>query len=167
MVREHWKDWLEGIGIVAIVASLLFVGLQMRQARVIAASEMNISLVEIGIESAKLINENVVIWVKANAGGELDQHEATIFKNIVAALDTRWFVEHRHSTRLGEIDQAETIMDDWSAFLHQHPGARAAWLARDKNLNRSRELLNPDGDKFNYWSNAILLDLEKLDQAAE
>ena len=167
MNKQSWKDTAELVGIVAILLSLIFVGVQLKQARVIAASEMNISLVEIGIESAKLINENVEIWLKGNAGGELDQRESTIFNNIVSALDTRWFVEHRHSTRLGEIDQAETIMDDWSAFLHQHSGARASWLARQENLYRSRELLNPDGDKFNYWSDAILLDLKKLDQAAQ
>jgi hypothetical protein len=165
--KQSWKDTAELVGIVAILLSLIFVGVQLKQARVIAASEMNISLVEIGIESAKIINENVEIWVKGNSGGELDQHESTIFNNIVSSLDTRWFVEHRHSTRLGEIDQAETIMDDWSAFLHQHSGARASWLARQENLYRSRELLNPDGDKFNYWSDAIQSDLKKLDQAAQ
>ncbi len=167
MIKQSWRDTAELVGIVAILLSLIFVGVQLRQARVIAASEMNISLVEIGIESAKLINENVEIWVKGNLGGELDQHETTIFNNIVSTLDTRWFVEHRHSTRLGEIDQAETIMDDWSAFLHQHPGARTAWLARQENLFRSRELLNPEGDQFNYWGDAIRSDLTKLDQAAQ
>ncbi len=44
MTKENWKDWLEGIGIVAIVASLIFVGLQMRQAQKIAAGEFYLYL---------------------------------------------------------------------------------------------------------------------------
>ena len=30
MTREQWKDWLEGIGFVAIIASLAFVGIETR-----------------------------------------------------------------------------------------------------------------------------------------
>jgi len=35
-----WKDALEGVGMFAIIASLIFVGLQMRQDQVIARSEL-------------------------------------------------------------------------------------------------------------------------------
>jgi hypothetical protein len=40
MNTTHWKDVAELIGIAAIVASLVFVGMQMRQDRVLARSEL-------------------------------------------------------------------------------------------------------------------------------
>ncbi len=36
MQKTHWKDIVEVVGIAAIVASLIFVGLEMRQTRAIA-----------------------------------------------------------------------------------------------------------------------------------
>lgn len=167
MKSTNWKDVAELVGIAAILISLIFVGFQLQQSRIIAASEMNIALVSVGVESANLINDNIDIWTRGNNGGDLDEQERAVFNNIVSVLNTRWFVEHRHSTRLGEVEQAEAILDDWSSFLHQHPGARASWAEREANLQRGRELLNPDGDQFNYWSDAINTDLEILDRASE
>jgi hypothetical protein len=40
MTREKLKDWLELIGIIAIVASLVFVGLELRQSRQIAIADI-------------------------------------------------------------------------------------------------------------------------------
>ena len=40
MKSAHWKDIAELIGLAAIVASLVFVGMQMRQDRVLARSEL-------------------------------------------------------------------------------------------------------------------------------
>ena len=36
----RWKDWLEAVGLIAVVVSLLFVGFQLRQDQLIARSEL-------------------------------------------------------------------------------------------------------------------------------
>lgn len=45
MKREHWKDLMEGIGFLAIVASLVFVGLETRNSAIQA--ELNTRAIEI------------------------------------------------------------------------------------------------------------------------
>ncbi len=68
MTKQNWKYLAELIGVAAIVASLLFVALQMRQAQDIAYSELDVSLLSIQAESANLIATNSEIWVEGNAG---------------------------------------------------------------------------------------------------
>jgi len=164
MTYERLKDTAELVGIAAIIGSLIFVGLQMRQAQEIAYSELDLSLVAIGVETAAQISENADVWVRGNAGEDLDPADHAIFSNLVTNLNNRWFIEYRHATQLGRPDIAETIKHDWSAFLYQNPGARNVWLAREENLGSFRKLLVPDGDQFSFWKESILADLAALDE---
>lgn len=164
MRYENLKDTVELIGIAAIIGSLVFVGFQMRQAQEIAQSELDVSLVTVGVETASLINSDSEIWVSGNADGDLSPNEAAVFFNLIAILDARWFVEYRHQVQLGRPDIAEVIRYDWSAFLHQNPGARKVLLSRLENLVRYRQMLNPQGDDFSFWTTMIQADLAKLDE---
>ena len=49
MVRYSWKEVLEGIGILSIVVSLVFVGLQIRQ-------EQEIARAQLGSETSELVS---------------------------------------------------------------------------------------------------------------
>ena len=55
MKYTYWKEVLEAIGIIAIVASLIFVGLQLRQEQVIARTE----LASVSAEIKNQINETI------------------------------------------------------------------------------------------------------------
>ena len=168
VMKQGWKDLAELIGIAAIVASLLFVALQMRQAQDIAYSDLDLSLLSIQAETANLIATNPKIWVEGNAGGELNAAESAVFNEIIVLLNNRWFVEHRHAARLGRTDIAEGIVHDWSAFLYENPGARQVWQEREDNLHRVREILRPgEGDKWSFWSEKINIDLARLDASHE
>ena len=161
MKPKNWKKIAELAGIAAIVASLIFVGLQMKQEQEIAYSELDVSLLAIQAESTNLISTNSEIWVRGNAGEELSPSETAVFSNMITLLNNRRFVEYRHATQLGRTDIAETIKYDWSAFLFQNPGARKAWRSRHENLHKYRELLVPDGNQFSFWSDSINADLTK------
>ena len=167
MKKTDWKDTAELVGIAAIVASLIFVGLQMKQAQEIAYSELDVSLLGIQAESTNLISTNSDVWVRGNAGEELSSAEAAVFNNLVALLNTRWFVEYRHATQLGRTDIAETIKYAWSAFLYQNPGARQVWQAREENLNKFRVILLTEGNKWTFWRDSINADLARLDALDE
>jgi hypothetical protein len=167
LTKQDWKSLAELLSVVAIVASLLFVALQMRQAQDIAYSELDVSLLSIQAESANLIATNSEIWVEGNAGGELTTAESVIFNEIIVLLNNRWFIEHRHAARLGRADIAEGILHDWSVFLYQNPGARRVWQAREDNLHKFRDLLLPEGDKWSFWSEKINADLARLDAIGE
>ena len=58
MRKTNWKDFAELIGIASIVASLIFVGLQMQQAEDIALAELNASSISDNVDLASLINEH-------------------------------------------------------------------------------------------------------------
>ena len=75
MKSLSWKSLAELIGMAAIVGSLIFVGLQIRQEQVIALSELNLSLLASQIELNNSISDNADIWVRGNAGEELSQAE--------------------------------------------------------------------------------------------
>jgi hypothetical protein len=54
MNRQQWKDLLEGVGLVAIVASLVFVGIETRNST--KQSELNTQALEIGAYQALMTN---------------------------------------------------------------------------------------------------------------
>jgi len=56
--RTEWKSYAELIGIVAIVASLVFVGLQIRQDQVIARSELTSDSFQLMIELEQMLVES-------------------------------------------------------------------------------------------------------------
>ena len=167
MTKQDWKNLAELIGILAIVASLIFVGLQMKQAQEIAYSELDGALLSVQAETANLIASNSEIWVKGNAGGELTDQQAAVFLQLIGLINTRWFVEYRHAAQLGRTDVAETILHDWSAFLYQNPGARRVWQAREENLNKFRDILLTEGNKWTFWRDSINADLTRLDAIGE
>jgi hypothetical protein len=167
MKKSDWKDTAELVGIAAIVASLIFVGLQMKQAQDIAYSELDVSLLAIQAETTDLISVNSDVWVRGNAGEELNPAEMAVFSSLVTLLNGRWFVEYRHATQLGRTDIAETIKYDWSAFLYQNPGARRVWVAHEENLNKFRDILLTEGNKWTFWRDSINADLIRLDAIDE
>jgi hypothetical protein len=70
-----WRDSAELIGIAAIVASLIFVGLQLRQEQRIAVVELNQNSTAINTEYQIAIANIADTWVKANNGEVLSESE--------------------------------------------------------------------------------------------
>ena len=56
MKSASWKDVTELVAIIAILASLVFVGLQLSQAEVIARSEINFAILDTQIEVSNAIS---------------------------------------------------------------------------------------------------------------
>jgi len=124
---ERWKEFFEAIGFIAIVASLVFVGMELRQSRAIAISEGNLANAQIQIERNNAISEYSIVWTKGNSGEPLAEHEAAIFENLVRNQAIHSFMEY---ARLGQVefdDAAETVTAQFAIFLFQNPGARNVW----------------------------------------
>ena len=68
MSTPNWKGTAEFVGVIAIVGSLIFVGLQIKQEQEIALAEINLSLLASGIELNIAIGENAEVWAIGNAG---------------------------------------------------------------------------------------------------
>lgn len=165
--KRDWKSIAEFVGILALVLSLIFVGLQMRQTNDVAFMELDTAMVGIMVDTADLVAANSDVWVNGNAGEELSTAESAVYEEILAAMNTRLVVEELHASQLGRTEIADLIRRDWAAFLHQNPGARRVWLSREENLIEYRRLLAPDAEDFSSWRDAIQSDLAILDEAID
>ena len=83
MKNHRWKETVELLGIVAIVASLVFVGLQMRQDHQIAYAEAFTNILSNKTEMVDLVNSNREIWQKGNAGAELSPQDNDNYRDLV------------------------------------------------------------------------------------
>ena len=163
-MKLDWRKTAELVGIVALVMSLVFVGLQMRQTNNVAFMELDTAMIGMAVDTAELIAENSDVWVRGNAGEELSASEYAVYSETLSVMNTRLVVMEAHASQLGRDDTAFLIRRDWAAYLHQNPGARQAWLAREDNLIKYRRLLAPDAADFSGWRDGILAELAILDQ---
>jgi hypothetical protein len=132
MGTMKWKEIAEAIGIAAIVASLVFVGFQIRQEDDIARLELIDRSTDQQREIKEWIAEYSDIWVRGCAGAELDEAEHAVFQSIadiyVSQAYNRWVVRYAITEQTGAGGQY--LVDAMAANLHRYPGFRAAYDAR-------------------------------------
>jgi hypothetical protein len=96
MSYMRWKDFLEGVGLVAIVASLFFLIIEVRQSNQIGRLEAMQSMADawssVGIELAS--NENLAtLFAKTDSGAgrrDFDAVENRQLFNVLHGLDHHW-----------------------------------------------------------------------------
>ena len=168
MKSNDWKGTAELVGIAAIVASLVFVGLQMRQTQSIAMSDGNLANASNKIERNIAILENSDVWVRGNAGQKLDENDSVVFKYLVqTSLDTTFF-EIVRLRRLGEDEIADSLVADFSVFLFENPGARKIWMEDELKSEKYRTLLS--GSQIavrRAHAESVNQNLSSLDQMAK
>ena len=162
----HWKDIAELVGVAAIVASLVFVGLQMRQAQDIAISEGNLANAANKIEANNLIAAQPDIWSRGTSGATLDDQEAVVFRSMVKNVYEAAHFEFLRTRRLGQIEIAAYVVANHAAFLFNNPGARRLWADELDAEEVWRRRLLPDQDSVSEFDDRIRADLEALDQPA-
>lgn len=123
---KKFNEIAELVGMVAIVLSLVFVGVQLRQDRQIAYAEAVADLLENGLEAQSDINQFAHVLVKGNSGAELDPAESMIIRNIVQNEQDRVFLQNWRAQVMGEsFSNTPELM--FVAFLYRNPAARDAW----------------------------------------
>jgi len=142
MPTKDWRQIAELTGVAAIVASLVFVGLQIRQEQSIARSQVWSDRVQIRSELAALINDNYEVWIKGVKGSELTEAESTRF----TAIATVYFYKEsiQYLQRLNNISPAppEKIALQLVDMLESHSGLKSAWSAHVQ-YHYDRDSLNP------------------------
>jgi len=168
MKRPDWKSLLEIVGVTAVVLSLLFVGLELRQSRLIARVGVYNTLLSSQIEINDAISNNADVWAQGAAGGELSAEDTVIFERLVNDINERAITEYVSEDLLGNTGNAQAVMGDFAILLHQNPGARRVWETREANLNRYRQMLEPEVElQFSYWQRDISELLDVLDRRAD
>ena len=127
MRRAEWNQIAELVGIAAIVASLVFVGAQLRQDRLFAQSQATGDMLENRLETRANLNNFVGVLVKGNSGVQLDLTESEILRNIVQSEQDLVFLHlWREQATGGAMSNTPEL--EFAAFLHRNPAARDAWL---------------------------------------
>ena len=130
MKKTNWRNAAELIGIAAIVASLIFVGLQLKQSDEIALAEALENVTAIGIEERALIAAHADTWQKACLGEQLTEQEsviaANIFFNYVQNSFNSWI--RISETGIGGTS-ARYYIDSNAANIHRYPGFKQIFLS--------------------------------------
>jgi hypothetical protein len=161
-----WKYVVELIGVAAIVASLIFVGLELQQSRQIAMSEGALANAANELERYNAISNNADIWIRGNLGQELNEHEKLVFRNLVQTIQVTEFMEYIRLRRVGADDIAETLTADFAVFLFENPGARQVWSDDAERTTAYRTHLVPDNemqdDEFVAAARNHLAELDRM-----
>jgi hypothetical protein len=158
------KDIVEFVGAVAILASLVFVGVQLRQSQNIAVAEGFATMFSTQIEVGDGIKEHVNIWRRGTSGGELTDDEAAIFAILVNQVNESKVMGYLYMGEIEGYEAAEFQVKEFAAFLYQNPGARQVWDNRESSLIRYRTLLSDDGAYSSSWTNRVRARLVILDR---
>jgi hypothetical protein len=164
-----WRTVAEFVGILALVGSLIFVGVQIQLDRRVASSQVNMAALEarIGIEIA--LAENADVWIKAANLEELSESEKQVVKHLALMSSGKAFFESLSGSRVkgragSEIfRETSGVIAGFSTLLFENPGARRIWLewadrqeAYDKTLRTS--------DTQRHFFNVVRNQLAVLDE---
>ena len=152
---KNWKSIAEFLAITAVVASLVFVGLQLQQAQDIAIAEMNASGVANTLEENNAVIENVDVWMRGNADENLTSAEAEIYLRLLTNMNNRFYFIVQQQERLGVGDDAVLDVAEFAGFLYENPGARRVWRAREDRLGKYRGLIKPSEITTSDWIELI------------
>ena len=174
MKSGNWKDIAELIGIAAIVASLLFVGIQLQQDRRIALSDSLSNWSDRADTISELISDNAVVWNKACLGQQLTAEERTIASQILARLvahkNFTWTIYRAGLAQTSDDSQAEQLAE----MAWRYPGVRAMlqemWAKREEMdaIRAGFDLeINRGNLTFRYqdFAQKILMILAELDKS--
>ena len=158
------KEVVELIGLAAIVASLIFVGIQLRQSQNIALAEGYSMHFAARIDVSNSIKEHSSIWRKGTAGEELQASEMEVFSVLVYQVNQSAVQAFLNAWQVSGEEEARFSARDFAGFLYQNPGARAVWIKREDNLLAYRRLLNDHAGSEDDWTEIVREYLAELDQ---
>lgn len=131
MTNTKWKEIAEFVGVSAIVASLIFVGLELRQARQIAVADIyqQRTAMLIDLHGARLSSEPLAEAIgRMTAGASLSEREANLISTEHYLFFTYWENVHfQHEYGLMPEEQWEASQRSMKNYLRTNPGALEFW----------------------------------------
>ena len=165
MEPQNWKSIGEFVGMGAIVASLIFVGFQLRQDRDIALAESLVAAEESFTSIDALISDHAVIWLKGQKNEELTDAESLIMSRLVSTLHRRARLTAAMRRSLGNAGNAP--LQDLAIELYENPVARRFWEAQTEKEVAYFKSMAPEDDYRRNYIDEVLVELAKLDRAKE
>ena len=161
MRNVGWKDIAELVGIAAIVASLIFVGMQMRQDQEIAIVDALSLRVVTTAELAGLISENRDVWVQATKGEALSEPEEAVVESLLDVIEAHYTNLFVRYSRIGPFSP-DSAVRDFAYGLYQYPALRDIY-ERKRAFDRGRDETFPEADRENQFRIRVDSQLADLD----
>jgi hypothetical protein len=164
MKANNWKDTAELLGIAAITASLIFVGLELRQSQRIAYAEQEGSQITDFMAVDELISSKANLILKLNRGEELTAVESIESERLILSIDRMMFFTNQRAFYLdhpsfGAAERGLAIL------LFQNPGLRALWAnVRESDERYMRALGGFGSSKPGSFGENVRAHLETLDR---
>jgi len=151
----NWTRILEILGIFSIVGSLIFVGLQMKQDREIAAAENVMLVVSDRREWAALLAENGEIWLAGNSGTSLTGKDELTYRSLAEVLELRYYSAWFRNQRVPGGNPAETFAYLWAQQAVENPGLMQYWRELTEEMALRYERLGLEGQPANLWHQTV------------
>lgn len=128
MKSFDWKSTAELIGMIAIVSSLVFVGVQLQQDRELTQVSTFGSVVESNNALAGLIQAQSDVWVRGLDGDELTNSEKAIFSSMVQAVQSHYtnLMLRWTAGTTGRLDP-QVAAQNLAYYVYIYPGLRRAF----------------------------------------
>ena len=123
------KNIAEFIGMGAIVASLVFVGLQVRQDQEIALAQISYDGSASLLDWTTLLNENHDVWIRGLRAEDLGENDQMRFDSLAMAYFSWEFTRWMGRDLLAP-GPAEVVLLEAAHFIAFYPGLRTAWEKR-------------------------------------
>ncbi len=159
------NDWMQVVGIFAVVASLIFVGLQMRADRSFAVIDAISSRVDATVGLADLIGNNKAVWVSGLSGAELSDADQATFQAMTEAVDTYFIAHWVRLNSIGGADLGENVARGYAFEIYSHVGLRRAWIEQTEHLRVKDNALGID-DRPSRFQDTVSSTLAQLDKDA-
>jgi hypothetical protein len=155
------NDWMQVIGFFALVASLIFVGLQIRQDQEIAIVEAVSHRFENAEALTNLVSENSVIWTRGLDGEELSTEDFVIFSAITKVVEEHYRQTYIRFQRIGPFLPVVAARD-YAYVLYHRPTLRRLFEARSA-FTRSRDNAFGLDQRDRQFASSVDTMLEDLD----
>jgi hypothetical protein len=138
MTSDRLKEIVELVAVFSIVASLIFVGLQVRQDREIAATESVAAAADSRKYMAELISDNTEVWVSGLAGKPLSDLDTVVFASMADAYQMDVYASWFRASQLNHINPDRFPLQ-FASYLIRNPGLLANWHKRNARAKALRE----------------------------
>jgi len=124
--RFRWRGIAELVGLAGVIGSLVFVGMQLQQDRVLARVATFSDYSENNIGLGEFIVENRDVWIQGLDGDELSESDRMVFETMTRILETRWMLAYFRAQIIGGRDP-QSIINQTAFYMYQYPGLRNAF----------------------------------------
>ena len=154
MKSPDWKETAELIGLFAILASLIIVVMELQQQEKLLDLDMRNSMVSSTVAVHEQIIDHADIWVRGNAGEDLNATEFEIYQRMFISFNDNFFQTYSIFQELYP-EEKEQVLSQYAGFLSRNPGAYRVWIDRERQLNADRTAVNPRETITSDWIELI------------